>query len=150
LDIAKNLRHLVLIFDYITRWDPTYFPQSFPQLETLTWLLEYSWQWVHTYPLPGHIYPHLPPSNTYVRITGPSRRVNLGVTDQLPPEIDGELNTTSMSAASLEMFNEFRSRVTNEMEKGKEDYPDWKAPALKFRLLQQYYRNLGLCSVFEG
>ena len=124
------------MFDYRNELDASYFPKSFPELETLTLLLihytAYSWG-----------VPNSPVLYSCVEISGASREADLNVAGHPSPEVDGQLNTGDMPAESLTRFEQFRSRVTNEFANGKKAHPDWKAPLLKFRLVKQFLANEG-------
>ena len=131
LDVAKSLRNLVLVFDYMPLFEASYFPEAFPRLETLTVLL-HGYQG-HTY------YPLQDPNHHYVQT--PYGPVDIG---ELAPEVDGELNMSNTSSQSLAQFERFRSRINDKLDKGNGECPDWKIPELKLRLLKQYMANKGV------
>jgi hypothetical protein len=129
LDIAKSLRHLVVINHARDIADTNFFHKAFPKLETLTFLI----QGPASHPGSNQRYVWL--NGTTVTLGGP-----------LSPETDGELSTVTFSSSSKAIFEQHRAQINALLTRGKEKYPDWTPPVLKLRFLSQFMENERLTS----
>lgn len=117
LDIAKNLKHLALLWQFISWSDWDWWNARFPKLESLT-VLQWDKRWD-------------PRSKKYLNI-------------DCPPEIDGQLCMIGMPEHQKAYLQALMRRSKELQDKFEEQKLDQKFPLVKLRFENQFIVNEGI------